>query len=116
MDLYMILDVFVLICGIYALGQWVKLKQAGKLVDCKLIFPNGCNAGNCREPEAFYVYIMPRFFIFSVLTIATGLFAALNDVLAFLPSLATMIANGIFFLVIVYFGVVISKAYRRFFQ
>lgn len=116
MDLYMILDVLVLICGIYALGQWMKLKQAGKLIDCKLIFPNGCNAGNCREPEAFYAYIMPRFLVFGALTIISGLFATLNDVLAFLPSTATLIANGIFFFVIIYFGVVISRSYRRFFQ
>ncbi len=116
MDFYMIIDVFVLICGIYSLSQWFKLKQAGELVDCKLIYPNGCNADNCRDPEAFYIYIVPRFFAFGIVTAVTGLFTVLNDVLAFLPSTATMIANAIFVLMIVYFGAVISKSYKQFFQ
>lgn len=116
MDFYMIIDVFVLICGIYSLSQWLKLKRAGKLVDCKLVFPNGCNADNCREPEAFYAYILPRSLAFGIVTTVTGLFTVLNDVLAFLPDTATMIANALFVLMIVYFGAVISKSYKRFFQ
>ena len=116
MDLFMIVDVLVAGCGVYCLGQWWKLKQAGHLVDCKVIFPNGCNAANCRDPEGFYTYIMPRFLIFSLVTFFSGLFATLNDLLTFLPSMATLVANLIFFLFIVYFGVITSRCYKRFFQ
>lgn len=116
MDLFLIVDALVAGCGIYCFGQWLKLKQAGHLVDSKIIYPNGCNAGNCRDPEGYYAYIMPRFLLFSLVTFLSGLFATLNDLLAFLPDMATLAANGVFFLFIVYFGAVISRSYKRFFQ
>lgn len=69
-----------------------------------------------RDPEGYYAYIMPRFLLFSLVTFLSGLFATLNDLLAFLPDMATLAANGVFFLFIVYFGAVISRSYKRFFQ
>ena len=115
-DFFLIIDVLVAACGAYALSQWWKLKQAGKLVDCKLIYPSGCSADNCRDPEGFYAYVLPRFLFFGVAALLTGVLTVANDFLAFLPGWGSSTLNAGFMAVIVYFGAVISRSYKRFFE
>lgn len=115
-NFFLIFDVFLALCGAYALSQWWKLKQAGKLVDCKLVFPSGCTASDCRDPESFYVYILPRFLVFGIAALLAGVMTVANDFLAFLPGWTQDVLNVACFAVIVYYGAVISRSYKRFFE
>ena len=67
MDLMLLFDVLLAAAGVFAMSQWLKLKTAGELVDCKLIYPSECSADNCRDPEGFYAYVQPRLLLFEQL-------------------------------------------------
>ena len=114
-SMFMIVDFLVLGCGVYVLYGWLQLRKAGHLIDNKLIYPNGCTAANCKEPEAFYAYMMPRFLLLGILTTLDGIVTVVNDFLPFMPSAASLTLNGLFFAFIVYFAVIISRSYKRFF-
>lgn len=115
-EFFLIIDALVAFCGVFALTQWWKLKQAGKLVDCKLIYPSECSADNCRDPEGFYTYVQPRLLLFSVAALISGVLLLANDFLHFLSDLASMAVGVVFFAIIIWYGAVISRAYKRFFQ
>ncbi|MEA4965302.1 MAG: hypothetical protein VB055_05715 [Oscillospiraceae bacterium] len=115
-SMFFFVDVLVLAFGAYVLYGWWKLRKAGGLIDSKLIYPNGCSADNCRDPEGFYVYILPRFLLLGIFTFLDGLVTVLNDQLSFLPGLASILLSALFLAFIVYYGVIISKSYHRFFQ
>ena len=116
MDMMLLFDVLLALAGVFAMTQWVKLKTAGKLVDCKLIYPSECSADNCRDPEGFYAYVQLRLLLFSVAALISGVLLLANDFLHFLSDLASMAVGVVFFVIIIWYGAVISRAYKRFFQ
>ena len=112
---YLIFDLFIAGAGIYGLKNWLDMKKSGQLKPCKLILPADCKLADCNDSEAFYSYILPRLFWFSIICFVCGAFSALNDYFRFLGNLATIITCLAFVIPVAIYCVMIRRCYKRFF-
>lgn len=115
-SMFFIVDVLVLVFGVYILYNCWKLRRAGCLIESKLLYPSGCSADNCRDAEGFYAYILPRYFILGLCAVVDGAVTVLNDFFGFLPTMPALMMNVLFLGFVIYYGVIISKSFRTYFQ
>lgn len=114
-SMYMLLDVLIFGCGVYSLYQWIQFKRAGVLLESKILYPNNCGPKDCKDPEAFYHYIMPHFLVFSIAATIAGALCVVNDFRELFTPLVGAILNGAFFLIIIYFIIVAKRGHNRYF-
>lgn len=115
-SLFLLMDLVVVLFGVYGMAEWIKLKRAGHLIDSKLFFPSGCTVATCKDPEGFYAYILPRFFGFCCLAVVGGAFSVANDYWKLFGTVGTLITMAVFFLIIVVYGIMTKQAFKRYFQ
>ncbi|MBQ6799051.1 MAG: hypothetical protein IJP11_07435 [Oscillospiraceae bacterium] len=113
---YLLFDLFIAGAGIYGIKDWLEMKKSGQLKACKLIMPADCKLADCKDPEGFYAYIMPRLLWFSVVCVICGVFSGLNDYFKFLGSLGTAVTCLCFVIPVVIYSVTIRRSYTRFFR
>jgi len=113
---FLLMDLCVMVFGIYGIAEWVKLKRAGQLIESKVILPSGCSLSDCKDPEGFYAFILPRFFLFSCLTVLGGALSVANDYWNLFGTGGILITMAVFLAILVVYSVMTRRAYNRFFR
>ena len=68
----MLIDISVLLYGVYGMIDWIRLIKAGKLVNSRLACPGGVKAEDCIDPKEYYELVKPKIFWFSLINIICG--------------------------------------------
>lgn len=108
----MLFDFISLGCGAYILYTYIKLTAYGRLFPNSLLIPNGRNPKDCDDPEGYIRYVKPRMLIVGVIVLVFGIASLVNETLQFLSFEASIASTVFTFLVIVWYGVCSSKAYK----
>lgn len=108
----MMFDFISIGCGIYILYTFIKLQAYGRLFPNSLLIPTGKSPKDCDDPEGYIAYIKPRMVIMGIFVLVFGIVSLLNETLQFFPFAATMVSVAITFLVIVWYGICSSKAFK----
>lgn len=89
MDMASMMDVLLIAmyigCGIYSIYSYVMQKKSRAVLNNKIICPGNCEPKQCKEPDAFLKFILPRtlgfgigLLVFGVLFILDHFFSAGN--------------------------------------
>lgn len=58
--------------GVYSLWTAVQMRRWKELKPNKFIYPNGCEPGDCTNPEGFRAFMRPQVLLFGLLCLATA--------------------------------------------
>ena len=111
--------------GVYALYVVVKLGSANKLFPNQLLVPKDRSVSDCLDEETYVAYMKPRTMVLGIALILEGAFAILNDKLGLLQTwfgnpegmtqiLLLEVPVVMALIVIVWYGVVLTRAQRAY--
>ena len=107
--------IVMLLAGVYVLRSVIQMRRAGELLPNRLIYPNYCPLDECIDPEGFYAFILPRATLLSVALLGFGAFFAVVKIVPALQILWLNLALLVIpFVLILWFGIVLRKAKKRF--
>ena len=115
-----ILDILFLACfggaGIYGSFTAFSMVRWTELRPNKLIYPSEITPNNCQNPEGFRRYQLPRLIVFSVLALIAAAAFCLGVFVPGMPKWLLYAGYGLSLADIVYYCVVVNKAYRLFWK
>ena len=76
--------------ALYLFYTVFRLRRDRVLFDNKLLYPGGCTKDDCRDPDGFIDYILPRLIIIGAAFLLCGAFTAL---VVFIPAMDTLVCN-----------------------
>ena len=96
------ISLFMLMAGIMYLLQAIKLVRTKELFNSSILYPNNLGPDNCKKPQEFIKFIVPRLFLvsalfcgFGILTIVLFLFGNMNtatyDIILMSPPLLILV-------------------------
>ena len=112
----MLIDISVLLYGVYGMIDWIRLIKAGKLVNSRLACPGGVKAEDCIDPKEYYELVKPKIFWFSLINIICGVTNLYFDIKP--TAFSTYITNLViivFIISIIVFCMKISKIVHKYF-
>ena len=71
--------------GVYSLWTAVQMRRWKELKPNKFIYPNGCEPGDCTNPEGFRAFMRPQVLLFGLLCLATAATFLAGTYLSFCP-------------------------------
>ena len=107
-DFFSILDIFVLGFGIYFFFIFFQTKFLVKPLNISNFMPTTMTMKNCKQPEAFTAFILPRLLIFSIFLTLYGVVSLLQ--------LAEVAWFYFLFLLLIAFYILTVRQSRRFWQ
>lgn len=110
MDNYLgLFDIFAFAFGAYFFSIFFRTKFMGKPINITNFMPTTMTMQNCKQPEAFTAYILPRLLVFS-------LFLMAYSAVSFFRWLDTLWFYLLFPAVVVLFYVFTVRRARRFWE
>lgn len=103
-----IFDVFVVAFGVYFLFVFIQTKFRGKPLNISNFMPTTMTMQNCKQPEAFTAFFLPRLLVFAVFLILYGAISLLR--------LVEATWYYFLFLLLIGFYIIIVRQSRRFWQ
>ena len=114
-DSYFVFDLFILFYGISGLLSCIKMAAKRSLIPSRFILPFGKSLDDCNDKNSYYRKILPFAFIYSSINLLCGLLNLLGGIFPQLfPSWLTWITIPVFLISILVFGLVLSKAVKRY--
>ena len=110
----MIFDVISLVCGVYILYSYVKLRMAGRLFPNSLLIPSGKSPKDCLDPEGYIQYIQSKLLVVGIPVTVFGIINIINEYMKLFSYQISLIMTGVVLLIIIWFAVCSSKANRRY--
>ena len=110
----MIFDLISLMCGVYILYTYVKLRMACRLFPSSLLIPSGKSPKDCLDSEGYIRYMLPRLLIIGIPITLFGMVNLANEYLQLFDYQVGLIMTGVAFVFIVWFAVCTAKANRRY--
>lgn len=107
-NLFRIFDIVLFAFGAYFLYIFFQTKFLGKPINISNFMPTDMTMKNCKQPEAFTAFILPRLLIFAVFLIACGAVSLLQ--------LANTIWYYLLFVLLIAFYILTIRQSRRFWQ
>ena len=108
----MIFDYISIGCGVYILYTFVKLMIYGRLFANSLLIPSGKKPEDCDDPAGYIAYVKPRLLVVGIVVLVFGIVSLINESLQFFTFAASMASVGFTFLVLIWYGICSSKAYK----
>lgn len=110
--MFSFLDLIILISGIYVLYAFYLLKFKGEIKE-SLLLPKGLSAKNCKDKAAYIAEVSPKLLLFGIAITICGALGIAEDQWQFLGNYY-LIVMAVFLAIIVWFGIVISKAAKKY--
>lgn len=73
-----IMDVLILVCGVYLLSATVKMKSTGEIKKSVLINPN-LDLNKCKDLEGYKKFLYPRSMALGIATVLLGALGIINS-------------------------------------
>lgn len=112
------LDIMLLICfaaaGIYSLYTAIVMGGWETLRPNKMLYPSGCRPEACLDPEGFLLYQRPRVVVFGLVALISAGAFGVGLGLEGAPSWLAPVASILGIAAVMFYIVVINKAYRQF--
>lgn len=107
-NVFSIFDIFVFAFGVYFFYIFFQTKFRGKPLNISNFMPTTMTMQNCKQPEAFTAFLLPRLLLFAVFLILYGAISFLQ--------LVTSTWYYFLFLLPVAFYILTVRQARRFWQ
>lgn len=117
MNFDLILNVLMLVCGLYVFYTVLKLRIGKTLFKNSLLVPNDKQPSDCLDEPGYIAYLTPRLLVVAFFTTASGIVYLLNDLLPqpLLPYPWSLIQTGVVLAVLVWYAFVNRRANRDYF-
>lgn len=115
MDIFSLIDIVVLGCGVYSLYTVYAMKQTGEIKKGWLI-SNQIDVDTCKDKEGYINFISIRTIILGIIIIIYGGIGVINSYLFELPSSLIYGSMIVFFICLIWFAVSSSKANKVYFK
>lgn len=109
------MDWIVILCtlsGAYMMYAAIVMKYKGKFVK-SVVLSNGLNENSIRDKEGFIKYLYGRLLACGIADVFMGMACLINDFM-YEPGIVSLIANIVFFISIVAYGIFINKALKKY--
>jgi len=112
MDVLNIFDMLVLFCGIYMAINGILMKTQNK-INASLVLGKNVKEAELRDKEGFIAYMWWKVLAIGIVCALAG---ATNLILSKIDGMAiiTTILDIVFFAILVVYGIIISKAQKKF--
>lgn len=112
-DLWELMDLLILACGIYALyGAWV-LKNEGRIIKTFLVFKD-TDVNSCKDLQSYANLMSPKLGTLGAVMVVYGVISMLNAYVVDIHTLYVAIMI-IFVLVLIWYGMEVKKAMNKYF-
>ena len=99
--------------GVYSLWTAVQMRRWKELKPNKFIYPNGCEPGDCTNPEGFRAFMRPLFLSYPMAHAAAATFLA-GTYLSFCPDELVWAAFALGLVAVVVYISALRRSYTRF--
>lgn len=112
-DMFGIISVIVLGCGIYGLYAYVNMKKGGKLNEALLLGKN-LTEEMCKDKEAFTCKALPAMLVFAI---TATLYGVIDTIHYFVMPVAILdlAATVVFMIVLIWYVVYTTRLKRKYF-
>ena len=112
MSSFSIFDMIVIACGIYMAVNGIIMKTKGT-INKGLVLPKNITEERLKDKEGFIKYMWPRLLICGVVVTISGF---INIILTSIEgmAIADLLINMIFFVVLIIYAVIVSRAQKKF--
>lgn len=111
-------DILVIIAGLYMAYSAIMMKTRG-VVNSGVVMSRNLDESQLKDKEGFIKYIWPKLFAVGITCAASGAF---NIIFSYFASssenyvIIEVIVNGLFFILLIVYAVIISKAQKKYFR
>ena len=113
-DSMLLFNLIALGCGGFFLYNWIRLWVSDGLFESSLLVPRGKTPQQCSDAQGYIRYIRPRILVISIAAILYGAVSMVVDRFGGVPLQAEMVLMGLVLLVVVWYGVCATRAYRKY--
>ena len=112
-SVWMLLDVVIILFGIYMIAAWAKMKKTGK-VNQRLLMRNGLLGRPCRDKQAYFEAVFRPTLICGIASLGTGVVSLACELLR-TGSIALMIITFVFLAVALWYSKKVSDATKKYY-
>lgn len=111
-NMFILMDVLVIGCGVYVIYAYYLLKTKGELKE-KLLLSDDIKFNKCKDKPGYINYMSPRLLIFGIVCILCGAIGVLNDYTQFMGMgyVAVMVT---FLAIVIWFAIIVKKSVKMF--
>ena len=109
-------DGLVILCGLYMAYSAIMMKAKGR-INSGVVMSRNLDESRLKDKEGFIKYIWPRLFAIGLLCATSGLFNLSFSRIETEPEtyvLVEVVVNTIFFVLLIIYGVMVSKAQKKY--
>jgi len=110
----LIFDLIALLCGVFCLYTWFRLRREKRLFKNSIICPSSKEPKDCLDEEAYIAYIQPKLLILGIVTFLFGAICMVDEKVHMFNLLGQELCTAVSLAVVVWFGVCTYKANKRY--
>ncbi|MCD8021635.1 MAG: hypothetical protein LUF30_01145 [Lachnospiraceae bacterium] len=100
---YMIIDVFVAICGVYVIAQYIFMVRTQELRQ-NMMIPKNFDVKRCKDVKGYIKAIGKKQLLFGIAATICGLISLAQDVFGFYNMYVSMTAMVVFIVLCIWYG------------
>lgn len=113
MRVWIILDIVIMLFGIYTLAGWMQMKKTGR-VSQRILQRNGLLGRPCRDKQGFYEMIFRPTLIFGMASVGVGAIDLICELLQTVY-VVSLILTLVFLAVALWYSKQVSNAIRKYY-
>ncbi len=111
--MYNVMDFICIFCGAYLMYVGIVMKTQGK-INANVVLSKGISENSIRDKEGFIRYLYGKLVLIGGVIVLTGIVSLVSDLQGGDDGMVSMVTFIIFIAAMVVYGIVVSKALKKF--